>query len=361
MAVLAGVSLLATSIVVGMLTYATVATTVSLTVDGDTRQVQAVGDTVGEMLDAEGIEIGAHDLVAPGLDEEVSDGSEITVRFGRQVELTVDGEQQTHWVTASDVSGALAEIGRPFARAELSVNRGTEIDRGGISLDVVTPKRLTLRIADRKPVTRTVTALTVREALDELGVDVGRRDRARPGLDAPVADGDRVVFTDIRVVRRSVRGEPVAFRTVEREDDSMYEGETSVVREGVTGKRDVTYRVVYRNGEVTRRTVVRQQLRVRPRAEVVSVGTKPPVVTGGSGVWDRLAGCESGGNWSINTGNGYYGGLQFSLGTWQAYGGTGLPSDHSRETQIAIATKLRDASGGYGAWPGCAAKLGLPT
>jgi hypothetical protein len=77
-------------------------------------------------------------------------------------------------------------------------------------------------------------------------------------------------------------------------------------------------------------------------------------------VWDSLAQCESGGNWAINTGNGYYGGLQFSLGTWQAYGGTGLPSQASRETQIAIATKLRDASGGYGAWPACSAKLGLP-
>ena len=76
--------------------------------------------------------------------------------------------------------------------------------------------------------------------------------------------------------------------------------------------------------------------------------------------WHRLAKCESGARWHINTGNGYYGGLQFSLGTWHAYGGTGLPSQHSRETQIAIATKLRNASGGYGAWPACAAKLGLP-
>ena len=77
--------------------------------------------------------------------------------------------------------------------------------------------------------------------------------------------------------------------------------------------------------------------------------------------WDAVAQCESGGNWSINTGNGYYGGLQFSLGTWHAYGGSGLPSQHSREEQIAVATKLRNASGGYGAWPACAAKLGLPT
>ncbi len=83
----------------------------------------------------------------------------------------------------------------------------------------------------------------------------------------------------------------------------------------------------------------------------------------GTGVWDALAQCESGGNWAINTGNGYYGGLQFNLGTWQAYGGgayAAYPHEASREQQIAVATRLRDASGGYGAWPACSASLGLP-
>ena len=64
---------------------------------------------------------------------------------------------------------------------------------------------------------------------------------------------------------------------------------------------------------------------------IVKVGTKEQPAAanfaGGSTVWDSLAQCESGGNWAINTGNGYYGGLQFNLGTWQSYGGTGLPSD----------------------------------
>ena len=73
----------------------------------------------------------------------------------------------------------------------------------------------------------------------------------------------------------------------------------------------------------------------------------------GNTVWDRIAECESGGNWATNTGNGYYGGLQFSLGTWQAYGGTGYPHQRSREEQIAVAERLRAAEGGYGAWPHC--------
>jgi hypothetical protein len=75
------------------------------------------------------------------------------------------------------------------------------------------------------------------------------------------------------------------------------------------------------------------------------------------GSWDALAQCESSGNWSINTGNGYYGGIQFSLSTWQGLGGTGLPSDHPREVQIAMGKKLWESSG-WGAWPGCTSKLG---
>jgi hypothetical protein len=80
----------------------------------------------------------------------------------------------------------------------------------------------------------------------------------------------------------------------------------------------------------------------------------PPAPT----VWDRLAECESGGDWAINTGNGYYGGLQFSLTSWRAVGGAGYPHQHSREEQILRGEKLK-AIQGWGAWPACTRKLGL--
>ncbi|MGW5652536.1 transglycosylase family protein [Streptomyces humi] len=79
-----------------------------------------------------------------------------------------------------------------------------------------------------------------------------------------------------------------------------------------------------------------------------------------NGVWDRIAQCESGGNWHINTGNGYYGGLQFSASTWRAYGGTAYAStadQASREAQIAVATKVQHAQG-WGAWPVCSGRAG---
>ncbi|WP_328729675.1 LysM peptidoglycan-binding domain-containing protein [Streptomyces griseoaurantiacus] len=78
------------------------------------------------------------------------------------------------------------------------------------------------------------------------------------------------------------------------------------------------------------------------------------------GVWDRIARCESGGNWHIDTGNGYYGGLQFSAGTWRAYGGTAYAATAdgaSREAQIAVATRVQRAQG-WGAWPVCSARAG---
>lgn len=79
-----------------------------------------------------------------------------------------------------------------------------------------------------------------------------------------------------------------------------------------------------------------------------------------SGVWDRIAQCESGGNWHINTGNGYYGGLQFSASTWRAYGGTAYAATADGATksqQISVATKVQNAQG-WGAWPTCSARAG---
>lgn len=84
----------------------------------------------------------------------------------------------------------------------------------------------------------------------------------------------------------------------------------------------------------------------------------PQTAAVNGGVWDRLAQCESGGNWSINTGNGYYGGLQFSPSSWRAVGGSGVASQASKSEQIARAEMLK-ARQGWGAWPACSAKLGL--
>jgi LysM repeat protein len=78
----------------------------------------------------------------------------------------------------------------------------------------------------------------------------------------------------------------------------------------------------------------------------------------GGTVWDRLAQCESSGNWAINTGNGFSGGLQFTPSTWHAFGGSGKAHQATREQQIVVAERVL-AKQGWGAWPACSRKLGL--
>lgn len=97
-----------------------------------------------------------------------------------------------------------------------------------------------------------------------------------------------------------------------------------------------------------------------PAAAAPAVPAVPALV---DAVWDRLAQCESGGDWDVATGNGYYGGLQFDLPTWRAYGGTEFApraDEATREQQVTVAMRVRADRDGYGAWPACSRKLGLP-
>ncbi|CAA9404857.1 MAG: Cell wall-binding protein [uncultured Nocardioides sp.] len=351
--------------------YAALQKTVTLTLDGQAREVQVMGGTVGDVLAAQGVEVTDKDFVAPSIDEEVEDGFAISVQFGRPLELAVDGESRTYWVNSTNVAQALGEIGRRFSGADLSVSRSAPISRSGITLEVVTPKELRVKLGAKDVRRKKVAVMTVAEVLQQMDYDVDRRDIVKPALETEIADGDKIVVTDIRVTERRDRSVPVENRVIERSDSSMYEGKEEVVQAGRDGVRDVTYKLRFANDRLVNRKVVASRLTRKPVPTIVEVGTKErpapepePEPTsnfaGGSTVWDRLAQCESGGNWAINTGNGYYGGLQFSLSTWRAYGGPGYPHQQSRETQIAIATKLRDSAGGYGAWPHCSSTLGLP-
>ncbi len=109
---------------------------------------------------------------------------------------------------------------------------------------------------------------------------------------------------------------------------------------------------------VTKATAPRRATAPRATTRVRTPAPAPAATVPSGGVWDSLAQCESGGNWSISTGNGYYGGLQFSLSSWRAVGGQGYPHQASKAEQIARAQALQ-AIQGWGAWPACTAKLGI--
>ena len=341
--------------------YAAMSKDVTLSVEGRSRQVSTTASTVGDVLKAEDITVGPHDVVAPSLDQEIGDHTRVAVRYGKPVRLSVDGALSTRWTTARTVSGAIDDLEVRVTGADYSQNRGS-IDREGFALSIVTPKRIVLTDGAKKKRAVTVAASDVKDALDKLGVPADSDDKTKPALDTKIGDGDKVVVTRFRTVTKRVARENVEAGTIRRDDDSIDKGETDTVRAGRDGVRDVTYRITFRNGEVQGRKVVTAQTIRSPRKAIVKVGTQEPEPAGGdnfasgSGPWDRIAACESGGNWGANTGNGYYGGLQFNLGTWHSYGGAGRPDQQSRAAQIAVAEKVRAAEGGYGAWPVCGAR-----
>jgi resuscitation-promoting factor RpfB len=326
---------------------------VVVSVDGKAHTVRTFGHDVRDVLAADGITLHDRDVVVPSPDSAVSDGTRISVRYSRPLTLSVDGVRHTYWTTATEVASALDQLGIRFAGAELSASRSASIDREGMALQITTPKSLVVKVGRAKAHKIVLAAADVRDLLDQLGVAYDANDLVKPGLDRPLTDGDRIVLTRVRIKKVHVAREKVAPRVIERQDSSMYAGDRKTVRAGTAGARDVTYRIVFHNGREFRRVVLTQRVLTAPTATIVAVGTKPaPTVSDGS-AWDRIAQCESGGNWHANTGNGYYGGLQFNLSTWRSYGGPSRPDLVSREQQIAIAEKVRAASGGYGAWPVC--------
>lgn len=334
--------------------YRTLTHEVTLTVDGKTHTVRTFGDNVGDVLAGEGIKLADRDVVTPAVDTAVNDGSEISVRYSRPLSVSRDGKVTTYWTTATNVATALSQLGIRTGAGVLSTSRDAAIDRQGMALLITTPKAFLVKIgqADRKRVT--VAAPNVRTLLDQLGATYDANDIVRPALDKSIQAGDKVTLIRVRAVRKHVARERVAQPVTERKDSSMYAGERETVDPGRAGLRAVTYRVVFHNGSVFKKVVLAQTPIRAAKAAIVKVGTKPmPSSTANGGAWDRIAQCESGGNWQANTGNGYYGGLQFSLSTWRAHGGVGRPDQASREQQIAVAERVRKASGGYGAWPHC--------
>ncbi|RZS40817.1 uncharacterized protein YabE (DUF348 family) [Herbihabitans rhizosphaerae] len=337
---------------------------VTVEVDGQTTEVSTYSDTVGEVLDKAGVKTGQHDSLSPSLSAGVGDGSRIVVQKGRMVKLSVDGVQREGWVRARTVSDALQQLGMtPAPGAWVSEAGDKAVPLEGMSIAVKTLKNVTLYDGGNAPRQLSTTSVNIQELLTELGLTVGAQDAINPGADSRLGDGAevRISRTGVTVINRAEQiAPPVRFV----DDPALDKGKEIVEHEGAAGEKMVTYRITVKDGKETKREQLHEKETKAPLPRVIKKGTKKPpqpAVTDGA-VWDRLAKCEAGGNWSINTGNGYYGGLQFDSRTWKANGGTqyaALPHQASREQQIAIATKVRDQRGGYSAWPGCSSKLGL--
>ena len=357
LALLAQASVVAV-LVAGTTAFVALDKTVTLSIDGQQRQVSTYARTVGDVLESEGIQVDDHDLVSPMPDQSFGDGDTIVVRYGRPVVLTIDGETRSVWTTARNVDEALLVLGVRDQGAYVSASRSRPIKRSGMSLDVRLPHHLTF-LADGQRHEVTTTAITIRSALASAGVQLRSHDLVTPSLQTRPSDDQVIAVTRVRG-KQVVQESPIKFRTIERQSKDIYQGTTKVLKPGKVGILVKTFRLTYLDKKLADRHKIDEAIAKRPVTQVVLVGTKklPENSPAADGLnWSALANCESGGNpQAYNSVGPFYGLYQFMQGTWNAVGGVGLPSDASPSEQTYRAQILYKRSGA-GQWPVCGHNL----
>ena len=335
----------------GTAAYGALSKTVTVSLDGRSDTVRTFSDSVTGVLASKDVKLRPDDKLNVAKTGGVTDGDTIKVDFAKPVTLAVDGVAREGTVHDDKVGDVLDRYQvQPEEDAYVSVSRSARIPRQGLEIVVSNPKKITVE-ADGDTKKFTSTAPRVEDALKEADVRLDRDDEVSLGRGALVSEGDKLSVTRIEMIDKT---ETVDIKPpVEYKDDAdMEKGTTKVLEAGKAGKAREDVLITKADGKVRHRLVLTSKELEKPVKKVIARGTaKAPSVAGNS-VWDKIAECESGGNWSINTGNGYYGGLQFSAATWRSVGGPGLPHQQSREVQIKYAKILQQRSG-WGQW-GCA-------
>ncbi|MFT3715896.1 MAG: transglycosylase family protein [Gordonia sp. (in: high G+C Gram-positive bacteria)] len=329
---------------------------VTLAVDGEQQNVSTMAMTVSGLLAQKGVTTAAGDEISAPLNSSPKDGQTVTVNRLKEVELNLDGNPKLVKTTKSTVGEILDEQGLSAAAVTTSLNAPVPVS--GADVQVILPKKVTLTDGG-KTQTKELAGTDVADLIARTGDPLAPTDKVTPAADTPITENMKIDVTRIRTENKTLE-EKVAPPQNKIEDAELMTGKSVVEKPGTPGKAKVTYSITTVNGKVTAKKKLDEQVLVQPKPATVRVGTKPGAPAEPEGVWDQIAACESGGNWAINTGNGYYGGIQFDQSTWDAYGGQEFAPRAdlaTREEQIAIG-KRAQAAQGWGAWPVCAAGVG---
>ncbi|QJW38289.1 DUF348 domain-containing protein [Cellulosimicrobium protaetiae] len=393
----------------GAVAYGNARKTVQLDVDGQITTVTTFAGSVEGLLAEQEVAVGDRDLVVPDVDSALRGGGDVVVRYGREVPVQVDGSQSSVWLTALDADEALTTLASRGSDVRLVASRSGERASLPIRLDADGPVNV---VADGETKVAPDGSIGIDAILDQQGVQLGDLDRvhveksdqiAAAQADAAAEAAPAAATEDaeaaadaapVSLVVQRVKVEEVPtttavpFETVTEEDANRFKDlDPAVKQEGADGVHTTVHRVTTVDGVEESRELVSEGVTTPPVNKILVQGTKErpkpepkattpqrssssssssgaspaPAADLGSapeGVWSALAQCESGGNPATNTGNGYYGLYQFSLPTWRAMGGSGLPSEASAAEQTQRAQALQ-ARSGWGQWPACARKLGL--
>jgi uncharacterized protein YabE (DUF348 family) len=246
--------------------------TVTITVDGVSREVTTFAPTVASVLAAEDVSYTERDLVAPAPGAPVPRSGEIVVRTAHRMQLAIDGEGREVWTTAPTVAEALADIGVRADEAALSVSRSAAVAELTGVVSVSTAKPLTVAV-DGASLDAYSSAGTIRELLGELGIVLGPEDQVSPGLDE-IPDTGKLIEIHRAVATAGKEVSAIPFETIEQEAPNLPKGTKSVKTAGVAGQRLVTYTAVVVDGVEVSREIVTESIVAQPVNQVILIGTK---------------------------------------------------------------------------------------
>jgi uncharacterized protein YabE (DUF348 family) len=242
--------------------------TIDLRVDGATRAITTRAVTVGEILRDQGIELAAADVVTPALDTDLRDGTNIHVRRGHTISLEVDGTTRNVVTTAETMRELRTEQGitDEFVSASASP---TIAD--GATLSFRTARTVTIHV-DGSTERVGTTAFTTRELLPAFNITLGANDQVSPALDERLQNDSVVIVTRVADDQRAeIRAVP--FVTQERPDNTLRAGERRVIQEGQAGSQRLTFRQRLHNGVVVSEQLISTVTVQAPRPRIVAVGS----------------------------------------------------------------------------------------
>ena len=334
--------------------------TVTLSVDGSPMTVSTMKSRVIDVVRDNGFAVGDRDDLYPAANQPLHQSDTIVLRRGRPLQVSMDGQQSKPvWTTALTVDEALKQLSMSDA-APAAASRASRLPLAGMALPVVSAKNVHINDGG-VAIDRRLAALNVGLLLAAADAPLEQGDKVVPPASTPVTAGMQIAVTRIRTQKVTARMDlPPSTRRIA--DPAMNMSRHVVEDPGTPGTQDVTFAVSIVNGVETGRRLVAHEIVTPARPSVLRIGAKPgtevPPVSNGA-TWDALAACEAGGNWAINTGNGFYGGVQFDQNTWERHGGLRYAPRAdlaTREEQLAIAEVTR-ARQGWGAWPVCSVRV----
>ncbi len=287
---------------VGGATAASLAKTVTITVDGQQRQVTTLAGSVDGALSSAGLQAGEHDVLAPAAGTDITDGAQIALEHGRLLTLTIDGQQRQVWTTAKTVDEALSQLGQDPNAFQLSADRSRAIPLDGLAVTADPLRTVSVSDAGAPAAPVKTGARTVADVLTGLNTPLGPNDTVVPDASTPVTDGLQITVFRISIAT-STDTVDVAPADQQVDDPNLNKGSTAVAQQGVPGKTQVVTQVTTVNGLEHERKELSRTVISEPTPSITHVGSKSTLDVQGSRVffhdtefgvnWDGMAYCES--------------------------------------------------------------------